>query len=104
LVGINSIIRTTSISTHGVIDYIDSILVEFNNVPQYRIIGTFNATDGISNEAFYDSGIQIKVIVIKKNILYHYDKYIFEVKKWLQSQLKIITQSICLMQTCTEFI
>ena len=77
----------SSISTHGVIDYIDPLLVEFNNVPHYRIIGTFNATDGISNEAFYDSGIQIKVIVIKKSILYHYDKYISEVKKWLQSQL-----------------
>ena len=77
----------SSISTHGVIDYIDPILVESNNVPHYRIIGTFNATDGISNEAFYDSGIQIKVIVIKKSILYHYDKYISEIKKWLQSQL-----------------
>ena len=77
----------SSISTHGVIDYIDPLLVEFNNVPHYRIIGTFNATDGISNEAFYDSGIQIKVIVIKKSILYHYDKYISEIKKWLQSQL-----------------
>ena len=77
----------SSISTHGVIDYIDPLLVEFNNVPHYRIIGTFNATDGISNEAFYDSGIQIKVVVIKNNILYHYDTYISEVKKWLQSQL-----------------
>ena len=77
----------SSISTHGVIDYIDPLLVEFNNVPHYRIIGTFNATDGISNEAFYDSGIQIKVVVIKNNILYHYDKYISEIKKWLQSQL-----------------
>ena len=77
----------SSISTHGVIDYIDPLLVEFNNVPHYRIIGTFNATDGISNEAFYDSGIQIKVVVINNDILYHYGKYIGEVKKWLQSQL-----------------
>ena len=41
----------------------------------------------MQKEAFYDSGIQIKVIVIKKSILYHYDKYISEIKKWLQSQL-----------------
>ena len=60
----------SSITTYGKIDYVDPTLVDFNNLPHYRIIGTFNESDGATDMTFYDSGIQIRVVVPEEDFLH----------------------------------
>ena len=60
----------SSITTYGKIDYVDPTLVDFNNLPHYRIIGTFNESDGATDMTFYDSGIQIRVVIPEEDFLH----------------------------------